>query len=75
MGVNAGLEGAAVACVWGFDNAHGLFESPTNQINLKGTSGNLIFAMIARHFRAEGGNSCGINGRLSTKITQREREK
>ena|GEM_PF-2732627 len=42
---------------------------------LKGTSGNLIFLMIARHFRAEEGSLCGINDRLSTKITQQGREK
>ncbi|MEY4588019.1 MAG: hypothetical protein RL497_95 [Pseudomonadota bacterium] len=40
-----------------------------------GASGNSIFAMIARHFRAEGGSLCGINDRLSTIITKRGREK
>jgi hypothetical protein len=58
---------------------------------VKGTSGNSIFVMIARHFRtddctdaegratqdaqAEGESLCGINDRLSTKITKRAREK
>ncbi len=42
---------------------------------VKGTSGNSICVMIARHFRAEGVSLCGINDRLSTKITQRGREK
>ena len=40
-----------------------------------GTSGNSIFVMIARHFRAEEGSLCGINDRLSTKKRKRGREK
>ncbi|MEY4589060.1 MAG: hypothetical protein RL497_1136 [Pseudomonadota bacterium] len=57
----------------------------------KGTAGNSIFVMISRHFRAddctdaggratldakaEGGRLCGINERLSTKITKGAHEK
>jgi hypothetical protein len=43
--------------------------------NHKGASGNSIVVMIARHFCTEGGSLCGINDRLSTKITKRAREK